>query len=225
MQQNLDPLISIAAAAEKLGLNRSTIARQVAKGQICSHAGKVRLSEVIENRAKNLYPRRGGAHRRRDSESVASASHATAEVTAEIACTEIFGASRIGIARTHLDAKLPAATAIEVGALDALSMLLRRIKPALAGAALGAGCSIPQAYVVVEIAKTLLLESAEDVCTELGLPGWAAGDVWFALAGDDVREPDWPALAASAGERFARAECEEVACNTPFFSDWESGSA
>ena len=49
-----DPLISVAAAAKKIGLNRSTLSRQVADGSVRSHRGQVRLSEVLEDRAKNI---------------------------------------------------------------------------------------------------------------------------------------------------------------------------
>lgn len=49
-----DDLISIAAAAKAEGINKSTLSRQVKSGQVRSHGGKVRLSEVREDRAKNL---------------------------------------------------------------------------------------------------------------------------------------------------------------------------
>jgi hypothetical protein len=49
-----EPLISIAAAAREIGLNKSTLSRQVESGKIRSHDGKVRLSEVYEDRAKNI---------------------------------------------------------------------------------------------------------------------------------------------------------------------------
>lgn len=49
-----EPLISIAAAAREIGINKSTLSRQVADGKIRSHDGKVRLSEVYEDRAKNI---------------------------------------------------------------------------------------------------------------------------------------------------------------------------
>src|SRR5258708_7690286 len=41
-----DPLMCVAAAAREIGLNRSTLARQVNAGAIRRHGGKVRLSEV-----------------------------------------------------------------------------------------------------------------------------------------------------------------------------------
>lgn len=59
MQRNgpdlpLEPLISIAAASREIGLNKSTLSRQVNSGAVRSHDGKVRLSEVYEDRAKNI---------------------------------------------------------------------------------------------------------------------------------------------------------------------------
>lgn len=49
-----DPLISIAEAARKVGVNKSTLSRQVNSGLIRSHDGSVRLSEVLEDRANNI---------------------------------------------------------------------------------------------------------------------------------------------------------------------------
>jgi hypothetical protein len=49
-----DPLMCVAAAAREIGLNRSTLARQVNAGAIRSHGGKVRLSEVLADRAANI---------------------------------------------------------------------------------------------------------------------------------------------------------------------------
>jgi hypothetical protein len=49
-----DDLISLGAAAKVLGINKSTLSRQVRTGQVRSHGGKVRLSEVREDRAKNV---------------------------------------------------------------------------------------------------------------------------------------------------------------------------
>jgi transposase-like protein len=49
-----DDLISIAEAARQIGVNKSTLARQVKAGSIRSHDGKVRLSEVLEDRAANI---------------------------------------------------------------------------------------------------------------------------------------------------------------------------
>ena len=63
MQHDPDPLISIKAAAEKIGVNRSTLSRQVRDKQVRSHKGKVRLSEVLEDRANNIDLSRSARHR------------------------------------------------------------------------------------------------------------------------------------------------------------------
>ncbi|WP_063688817.1 hypothetical protein [Bradyrhizobium stylosanthis] len=52
-----DPLISIAAAAKAIGLNRSTLSRQVNLGLVRSHDGKVRLSEVLADRRSKIAAR------------------------------------------------------------------------------------------------------------------------------------------------------------------------
>ena len=49
-----DELISIAEAAKRVGVNKSTLSRQVKSGAVRSHKGKVRLSEVLEDRANNI---------------------------------------------------------------------------------------------------------------------------------------------------------------------------
>jgi hypothetical protein len=49
-----DPLISLTEAARRIGLNKSTLSRQVKSGAVRSHDGKVRLSEVLEDRANNI---------------------------------------------------------------------------------------------------------------------------------------------------------------------------
>jgi hypothetical protein len=49
-----DDLVSIAAAAKEIGYSPSTLARQVKAGSIRSHGGKVRLSEVLADRAANI---------------------------------------------------------------------------------------------------------------------------------------------------------------------------
>jgi hypothetical protein len=58
MQRGLDAtpldLISISEAAKKIGVNKSTLSRQVDSGAIRSHGGKVVLSEVLEDRVKNI---------------------------------------------------------------------------------------------------------------------------------------------------------------------------
>lgn len=49
-----DPLISIAECARNIGINKSTLSRQIKSGLIRSHDGAVRLSEVLEDRANNI---------------------------------------------------------------------------------------------------------------------------------------------------------------------------
>lgn len=49
-----EPLITISAAALEIGVNKSTLSRQIKSGAIRSHDGKVKLSEVYEDRAKNI---------------------------------------------------------------------------------------------------------------------------------------------------------------------------
>lgn len=50
----LEPLISLGKAAKEIGINKSTLSRQIKAGSIRSHGGKVRLSEVLEDRANNI---------------------------------------------------------------------------------------------------------------------------------------------------------------------------
>jgi hypothetical protein len=49
-----DPLFTAAAAAKALGLNESTVRRQIAAGKVRSHDGLVRLSEVLQDRLDNV---------------------------------------------------------------------------------------------------------------------------------------------------------------------------
>jgi hypothetical protein len=70
-----DPLISISEAARKVGVNRSTLHRQVKSGAIRSHDGLVRLSEVLEDRARNID---ASFWANRDKPRVPNALHATA---------------------------------------------------------------------------------------------------------------------------------------------------
>jgi hypothetical protein len=74
-----DPLISIVEAARKAGLNKSTLSRQIKSGLIRSHAGSVRLSEVLEDRVNNID--RSMARRRKTDAPpiVASSADATVE--------------------------------------------------------------------------------------------------------------------------------------------------
>lgn len=49
-----DDLISISEAARRVKVHKSTLSRQIRDGQIRSHSGKVRLAEVLEDRAANI---------------------------------------------------------------------------------------------------------------------------------------------------------------------------
>jgi hypothetical protein len=51
-----EALIGIRAAARQAGIAHSTLSRQVTRGQVRSHGGKVRLSEVLYDRKHNLDP-------------------------------------------------------------------------------------------------------------------------------------------------------------------------
>lgn len=49
-----DELVSLSKAARRVGVCCSTLSRQIHAGKIRSHDGKVRISEVIEDRQRNL---------------------------------------------------------------------------------------------------------------------------------------------------------------------------
>lgn len=51
-------LITLSDAARRIGINKSTISRQIKAGLLRSHGGKVRLTELLEDRARNLDPAR-----------------------------------------------------------------------------------------------------------------------------------------------------------------------
>jgi hypothetical protein len=55
-----ESLVSLSAAARELGINKSTLSRQVRKGMIRTWGGRVRISEVKADREANLRPRFGG---------------------------------------------------------------------------------------------------------------------------------------------------------------------
>ena len=54
MQHEPDALLTLSQAAQLAGVNKSTLSRQVKAGLIRSHQGKVRLSEVLEDRERNV---------------------------------------------------------------------------------------------------------------------------------------------------------------------------
>lgn len=51
---NDEKLIGITEAARQVGISHSTLSRQVKCGQVRSHGGKVRLSEVLHDRDRNI---------------------------------------------------------------------------------------------------------------------------------------------------------------------------
>jgi hypothetical protein len=55
-----DPLISISAAAMRLGIDRSVLSRQIKAGAVRSHGKNVRFSEVLADRAANIDLTRSG---------------------------------------------------------------------------------------------------------------------------------------------------------------------
>jgi hypothetical protein len=61
-----EPLIGITECARQIGICHSTLSRQVKRGQVRSHGGKVRLSEVIYDRRHNLDQSIWLGRRRRD---------------------------------------------------------------------------------------------------------------------------------------------------------------
>lgn len=77
-----DPLISIAEAARKTGVNKSTLSRQIKSGAIRSHAGSVRLSEVLEDRVNNIDS--SMAHRRKPGATASVASSVASKVDATL---------------------------------------------------------------------------------------------------------------------------------------------
>lgn len=76
-----DPLISLGAAARAIGINKSTLSRQIKAGSIRAHNGKVRLSEVLEDRAANIDLTQ--SHRRSAGATVHATAGATGSVSAE----------------------------------------------------------------------------------------------------------------------------------------------
>jgi transposase-like protein len=105
-----EPLITIAEAARLEGINKSTLSRDVKAGRVRSHDGKVKLSEVREDRARNVDASR--AHRRKRPEPPV-ATEDTARPAGEIA-KAVVGRVASRVARndaTRSDATAPDATA------------------------------------------------------------------------------------------------------------------
>ncbi len=90
MQRSLsdiaDPFVAVATAAKMIGVNRSTLSRQVRDGSVRSHRGKVRLSEVLADRARNIdltRSRRRSGEIDGDPPDVAGVPDATPDATAD----------------------------------------------------------------------------------------------------------------------------------------------
>ncbi len=77
MQKNADPLLSVTEAAAQIGVNRSTLFRQIKAGAVRSHEGKVRLSELLADRAANIDLTRSRRHAGRLDDLSAAAPDAT----------------------------------------------------------------------------------------------------------------------------------------------------
>jgi hypothetical protein len=214
MQREGEPLISIAAAAEKLGLNRSTLTRQVAKGSIRCHDGKVLLSEVIEDRAKNLSVRRGGKKRDGDAlrvEAVAQADVATRSVAPTV--------------MTFPNEILPDPSPEQAAVVDAFATFFKEAILIIASAAVATKVPMIQAYAVTEIAQFGLLNLADGYCKHLGVPGWAAESHFFMVDYRSAAAPDWASLAAAAGESFDLEAWEAFTSALPFFCEPEGCDA
>lgn len=56
-------LVSISEVARTIGINKSTLSRQVESGAVRSHDGKVVLAQVVEDRKSNVNLSRRGAGR------------------------------------------------------------------------------------------------------------------------------------------------------------------
>ena len=89
-----DPLISPAEAARVIGVNKSTLSRQIKAGAVRSHGGKVRLSEVLADRAANIDLTRSLRHDGSIDQVEASPSGLTADDSAPVtACVASPGAT------------------------------------------------------------------------------------------------------------------------------------
>ncbi len=147
MQQGDDaePLISVSEAARALGLNKSTLSRQIAKGSLRSHQGKVRLSEVTADRLKRLYP--GRARRR---EGLTDGQAYEAERATKAGATECNDACPVADAVAHL------------------RKMFLRSAGIIAHSALHVGVSAKQAFAIAYIARAELACLGDDVMDALG---------------------------------------------------------
>jgi phage terminase Nu1 subunit (DNA packaging protein) len=135
-----DEIISIAAAAKAIGVNRSTLSRQIASGAIRSHPGGVKLAEVIEDRKRHVDERSGPKPERARS---SGASKAGGALTAERTRLAAAQADSAEIKNAALRRELVKATEVEAewadilrtvkGQMLALPARLRQRLPQLSG--------------------------------------------------------------------------------------------
>ena len=177
-----ESLISIAAAARELGLNRSTLTRQIKKGAVRSHEGKVILVEVIADRGVNIYPGRSRRHLGlTDGESLAL------DAATKRRATPADVASKIPITFGN-----PAAAVV--------AQLLGRACPIYAEIALKAGCSVAQAYALAGGIQMGLFRVANELLIEDGGPGFDMPGAYLSLEDGVFQDVDWDALATRVGE-------------------------
>lgn len=174
-----DDLISISAAANVIGINKSTLSRQVTSGTVRSHDGKVRLAEVIADRTARLDPAR-----------------ATRSATLHAA-----DATRGGDAPPVLPAGMEALARFDdpflAGAAFGMLALTYRAGVIASTVALECGAPLPVAYAMHGLAVMMTVEHAEKTLMKELTYNPAA-----------IAEMDWEAVAAARGLVFDRAACE-----------------
>jgi hypothetical protein len=178
-----DDLIPVATAARAIGINRSTLSRQVKTGVVRSHGGKVRLREVLADRAAKLDParrrKRGGppgALDQGDPSQGSSAANAYRRASHEFGSEFHAGAVWAAQAMTYCAAALAAITAVSCGANMPVAFALKKLMAAV---------------MVFRAAELLHANGVEPFASDIDAP------VWSVAAFDDV---DWHWLAAEAGE-------------------------
>ncbi|GGC70793.1 hypothetical protein [Chelatococcus reniformis] len=197
MQQSNDAtLISMAEAARRLGLNRSTLQRQVARGAIRSHGGMVRLAEVLKDRANNLDPSRG----RRKVATLDRTQRATPPVASGDLVTGNDGEP----------------VAYDDPAISAARFLAAHASAIVAKMAVEAGAPMRMAYALAAMVRMELMGAADDHFNRAGVEldeNWCPRDVLASVG------PNWRALAAKAGERVSREAWEAWTSALPWFRD------
>ncbi|MFE1601601.1 hypothetical protein [Methylobacterium sp. ID0610] len=107
-----------------------------------------------------------------------------------------------------------------------LGRVLDRCKPIVAAMVVEAGVSIPVAYGLTEILRMELHGLASEAMEHFGHAEFAPYSdspldprPWPGMQPDAPQEPDWPKLAALAGEPFDQAACEAHTTRLPYFAD------